>query len=164
MRVAIFSETFLPKIDGIVRVACLTLEHLQRRGIDAILLAPTHDIHEYAGAEVIPLPNLPLPMYPEVRMSFPHLCTYRRVKSFKPDLIHVFHPLMAGLAGLTFAHRLKVPSIASFHLDMARMTTFYNLHFLQPTFQHATRWTFNQANYALAPSKLVQSDMKRLGV
>src|SRR5258708_27124316 len=144
MRVAIFSETFLPKIDGIVRVDCLTLEHLQRRGIDAILLAPTHDIHEYAGAEVIPLPNLPLPMYPEVRMSFPHLGTYRRVKSFKPDLIHVFHPLMAGLSGLTFAHRLKVPSTASFPLDMARITTFFHLHLLQPPLLPSHRGTRNQ--------------------
>src|SRR5258708_14760795 len=111
MRVAIFSETFLPKIDGIVRVAWLTLDHLQRGDIEAILLAPTHDIHEYAGAEVIPLLNLPLPMYPEVRMSFPHLGTYRRVKQFKPDLIHVFHPLMAGLAGVTFPRRRKVSTL-----------------------------------------------------
>ena len=32
MRIALFSETFLPKIDGIVKVVCLTLEHFQRRG------------------------------------------------------------------------------------------------------------------------------------
>src|SRR5258708_24726293 len=148
MRVAICSETFLHKIDGIVRVACLSLEHLQRRGIEAILLAPTHDIHEYAGAEVIPLPNLPLPMYPEVRMSFPHLGTYRRVKQFKPDLIHVFHPLMAGLAGLTFARRLKVPTIASFHLDMARLIAFYRPRPFQTTFLPATRSNFHLADFA----------------
>ena len=32
MRIAIITETFLPKVDGIVKVSCLLLDHLSRRG------------------------------------------------------------------------------------------------------------------------------------
>jgi len=164
MRVAIYTETFLPKIDGIVRVACLTLEHLQRCGIEAVIIAPEQGVKEYAGAPVIGIPNIPFPLYPEVRFSFPHPGIYRRVKRFNPDLMHVFHPALAGMAGLVFARRLKVPSIASFHLDIAKMTDFYRVGILHTPIKAGTRWAFNRATYTLAPSRLVQQEMRDLGV
>ncbi len=164
MRVAIYTETFLPKVDGIVKVACLTLEHFQRRGIEAVLIAPERGIREYAGTPIIGVPGVPLPFYPEGNFLFPHAGTYQRIKAFKPDIMHAFHPLMAGLAGLMFARWLKVPIIASFHLDVARITSFYKFGFLKGTFQRGTRWSFNRANYALAPSRLVQTELLQLGV
>src|SRR5512133_3939476 len=121
MRIALYTETFLPKIDGIVKVACLTLEHFQRRGIEAVIVAPEQGIREYAGAQVIGVPGITNPIYPEGRISFPHPGTYGRVKAFRPDIMHSFHPVMAGMAGVLFARWLHVPAVISFHLDLARM-------------------------------------------
>ncbi len=90
MRVALYTETFLPKIDGIVKVACLTLEHFQRRGIDAVIVAPAQGVREYAGAPVIGVPGFANPLYPEGRISLPHPGTYRQVKAFRPDICTVF--------------------------------------------------------------------------
>ena len=42
MRVAIITETFLPKVDGIVKVTCLLLDHLSKRGIEALVIAPRY--------------------------------------------------------------------------------------------------------------------------
>ena len=39
MRIAVVAETFLPKIDGIVNTLCHLLEHLSRRGHQALVLA-----------------------------------------------------------------------------------------------------------------------------
>ncbi|MEP7284756.1 MAG: glycosyltransferase family 1 protein [Chloroflexota bacterium] len=164
MRVALYSETFLPKIDGIVRVACLTLEHLQRRGIEAVIVAPQQGVREYAGARVIGVPGIRNPLYPEGRLNFPTPHVYQQVKAFKPDIMHIFHPVMLGMAGLFFAHQMKVPSIASFHLDLARISAFYKVGFLQYPITRASTWAFNQADYALAPSKLVQREMIQKGV
>jgi glycosyltransferase involved in cell wall biosynthesis len=164
MRVALYTETFLPKIDGIVKVACLTLDHFQRRGIEAIVVAPEQGVKEYAGAKVIGVPSARNPLYPEGRVSFPNPGIYQQVKAFQPDVMHMFHPILAGMAGLYFAHRLKVPSIASFHLDMARISTFYRAGFLKKPIEQATTWVFNKADYALAPSKLVQAELLEQGV
>ena len=38
MRIAIFTETFLPKLDGIVSILCLALQRLQERGHQALLI------------------------------------------------------------------------------------------------------------------------------
>ena len=41
MKVAIFAETFLPKVDGIVVKVCHLLEHLEKRGHEAVVFAPS---------------------------------------------------------------------------------------------------------------------------
>ncbi|HVO43611.1 MAG TPA: glycosyltransferase, partial [Aggregatilineales bacterium] len=66
--------------------------------------------------------------------------------------------------GMILAKRFGVPSIASFHLDMARITTFYRLGFLRRPVARLSTWVFNRANYALAPSRSVQREMLAAGV
>ncbi|MFN3335016.1 MAG: hypothetical protein ACK47M_21150, partial [Caldilinea sp.] len=53
MRIAIFTETFLPKIDGIVSILCLLLQRLQEQGHRVILFGPPGGPSEYAGAEIV---------------------------------------------------------------------------------------------------------------
>ena len=64
LRLAIFTETFLPKIDGIVTVACILLDRLQERGIEAIVFAPGTHPEEYAGHRVVSVPGVRLPHLP----------------------------------------------------------------------------------------------------
>lgn len=164
MRIALYTETFLPKIDGIVKVACLTLDHFQRRGVEAVIVAPDQGVRDYAGYPVIGVPCVVNPLYPEGRLNFPHPGTYRAVKAFQPDIMHVFHPVMAGMAGMLFSRWLHVPSIASFHLDLERISSFYRLGFLKRPIRWATQRVFNLSSYVLAPSRLVQKDLLDQGV
>lgn len=164
MRVAIYTETFLPKIDGIVRVTCLTLEHLQRRGIEAVVVAPEQGVREYAGAEVIGVPGFVNPVYPEGRITLPNPIVYNKVRRFKPDLMHSFHPVVTGLAGLFFARWMRVPAISSFHLDLANMLTFYKIGLVGAALKRITTWAFNRSAYTLAPSKLIQARMRSEGI
>jgi len=65
MRVAIITENFLPKLDGVTRTLARLLEHLQTTGHQALLLGPESGMEEYAGAQVVGTAGLPLPFYPE---------------------------------------------------------------------------------------------------
>jgi hypothetical protein len=40
MRIALFTETFLPKVDGIVTRLRHTVEHLQRNGDQVLVVSP----------------------------------------------------------------------------------------------------------------------------
>src|SRR2546423_1510226 len=61
MRVAIVMETFLPKLDGIVRMLTELLAYLARRGHEALVVAPGAGPQAYAGFAVARLPRLPRP-------------------------------------------------------------------------------------------------------
>ena len=164
MRIALFSETFLPKIDGIVKVVCLTLEHFQRRGVEAVVVAHDRGVSEYAGAPVIGVRGIPAPFYPELRLGPPTPNTYLKIKTFQPDIIHTIHPVIVGLGGILMAKRLHVPIVSSFHIDLMRMSHFYGLGLLEPAAWLLTRTTFSWADVTLAPSKLIQGEMQANGL
>lgn len=164
MRVALFTETFLPKIDGIVTVTCLLLDHLSRRGIETAIVAPKMGVERYNRTPIIGVPGVVLPMYPELRVGPPTLSTYRAVKRFQPDIAHFIHPALIGVPGMWMAKRLGIPRLASFHLDLARLVHHFHMGFLEPFTVWLTRTVFNAADYALAPSKLIKHEMEQLGV
>ncbi len=164
MRVALFTETFLPKIDGIVTVVCLLLDHLTKRGIETVVVAPKMGVEKYKETPVIGVPGVRLPLYPELRVGPPTWKTYRCIKEFKPDVAHYIHPVLIGVPGMMMARRLQVPTVASFHLDLARLAHHFKLGFLEPVTDALTRTVFNAADYSLAPSNLVLKDMQQIGV
>lgn len=166
MRVALFTETFLPKIDGIVTVLILLMDHMVKRGVEFMVVAPKLNGQQadYRGHKVVGVPGITLPFYPELKFGPPNLQTYREVKAFKPDIAHFIHPTLVGTGGMMMAKRLNVPTLASFHLDLANMAHYMGFGFIQPVVWWYTRQNFNAADYALAPSRLVQQDMLDHGV
>lgn len=164
MRVAFFTETFLPKIDGIVTVACLLLDHLERRGIESIIVAPKMGCEQYRSTRVVGVPGVTMPLYPELKVGPPTYSTYTQVRDFRPDVIHAIGPALIGGPGLAMAKWLGVPTVASFHLDLSRLVHHFNIGFMEPVTDLWTRLIFNQADYALAPSKQVQRQMLDIGV
>ncbi len=165
MRVAVFTETFLPKLDGIVTVICLLLDHLAERGVESVIVAPKlSDMQQDGQTRVISGPGITLPFYPELKVGPPTLSTYSELKAFDPDVAHLIHPALIGLGGMMMAKRMGVPTLASFHLDLARITRYFHLGFLEPLTNLYTRLIFNRADYTLAPSRLVQRQMLESGV
>lgn len=164
MRVALFTETFLPKVDGIVTVICLLLDHLTERGIETVVVAPKMGCEQYKQTPVIGVPGVRFPLYPELRVGPPTISTYHQLKAFNPDIAHFIHPVLIGVPGMLMAKRLGIPTLASFHLDVARLTHHFNIGFIEPITDFFTRIVFNAADYSLAPSRLIQQEMIELGV
>lgn len=164
MRIALYTETFLPQVNGIVKVMCRTLEHLQRCGIEAAVIAPQESVDEYAGARVIKTPSVRNPFYPKGKVGIPTLRTFAQVKDFQPDVMHLFHPSFTALIGQRFADRIGVPTVASFHLDLDHAINFYHFKPMRHLVRQMIRWEFNQCDLALAPSPLVQGQIRALGI
>jgi glycosyltransferase involved in cell wall biosynthesis len=164
MRVALFTETFLPKIDGIVTVTCLLLDHLTKRGIDTVIVAPKMGCERYNETPVIGVPGVRFPLYPELRIGPPTTATFQEIRTFAPDIAHFIHPAVIGVPGMLMASYLGIPKVASFHIDVARIAHHYHLGFIEPVTDVATRVIFNKADVSLAPSKLIQADMERIGI
>ena len=170
MRVAIITETFLPKVDGIVKVACLLLDHLRLRGIDAMVIAPRYgESATYKDVPICSLPSVSLPLYPEARLGFATFSLYRQLAAFKPDIAHLFHPVMTGIPTMGMLKWMAVPTVTSFHLDYARLANQFrvgliDLGFARPLIDELTKTIFNWSDYSLAPSKRVQRQMRQLGI
>ncbi|MHB8600735.1 MAG: glycosyltransferase family 4 protein [Ktedonobacteraceae bacterium] len=119
MRVAIITENFLPKRDGVTHTLVQLLEHLRAQGHSALLLGPDSGMTEYAGAEIVGTAGLPLPFYPELKFNFFRPLFVRRLNEFDPDIVHLVDPVILGATGLAMAHLLNKPLVSSYHTNLA---------------------------------------------
>lgn len=155
MRVAIFTETFLPKLDGIVSILCLALRRLAERGHQALLIGPPDVPPEYAGARCVGVGGPRFPLYPEVRINLPSRRIGRALRAFQPDLVHVVNPVFLGPTGIAYARRLGLPLVASYHTDIPGYAKYYGFPWGERPLWWLFRTMHNIADLNLVPSTYI---------
>ncbi len=152
MRIAITTETFLPKTDGIVTTLCHLLDHLQIRGHACMVFAPEGGPNRYAAAEVTGLRSYNFPLYPEQKMVTPVARMGPHLERFQPDVVHLVNPISLGMAGLRQAEKNGIPVVASYHTDLPGYLERWGYRFLSPVAWTYLRWIHNRADINLCPS------------
>jgi len=163
VKIAIFTETFLPKIDGVVTILCQVLERLQAKGHQVLLFGPPGGPQEYAGAEIVGVGGPRFPLYPELRINIPRRFVWEKIKAFQPDLVHIVSPFFLGPFGFSYARRLNVPILASFHTHVPSYVRYYGGAFVEPIVWSYLRALHNQADVNLCPSTETLRDLRSHG-
>lgn len=164
MRIALFTETFLPKVDGIVTRLSHTVEHLERNGDHVLVVAPEGGITEYKGARVYGVSGFPLPLYPELKLALPRPSIGYALEEFQPDVIHVVNPAVLGLAGLFYAKVLKIPLVASYHTHLPQYLQHYGLGMLEGLLWELLKTGHNQAQINLCTSTAMMQELTNHGI
>jgi glycosyltransferase involved in cell wall biosynthesis len=163
MRIAMFTETFLPGTDGIVTRLCATLRHLQEQGHEVLLFAPEGAPQQYASARVVGIPAFTFFLYPEKKFAFPRRRILRELKAFDPDLVHVVNPAFLGLGGIYYAKRLRIPLVASYHTNVPKYARHYGFKWLEPALWWYFRTLHNRAEVNLCTSKAMWKELEEHG-
>lgn len=164
MRVALFTETFLPKIDGIVTRLKHTVAHLQRQGHQTIVFCPEGGLKEYQGAQIEGVKGMPLPLYPELKLAFPGPQIKTALQKFQPDLIHVVNPAVLGLGGIYYAKTLNIPLVASYHTHLPQYLQHYGLGALEGVLWELLKLAHNQARLNLCTSSAMVKELSSRGI
>ncbi|MBF2050034.1 MAG: glycosyltransferase [Leptolyngbya sp. IPPAS B-1204] len=164
MRIALFTETFLPKVDGIVTRLSHTVDHLQRMGDQVLVISPDGGLNEYRGAKIYGIPGFPLPLYPELKLALPRPAIRQELAAFQPDLIHIVNPAVLGLGGLYYAKSLDVPLVASYHTHLPKYLEHYGLGMLEGVMWELLKAVHNQAQLNLCTSTAMQEALTSHGI
>lgn len=164
MRIALFTETFLPKIDGIVTRLRHTVEHLQRNGDKVLIFSPDYGLREYKGAKIYGVEGFPLPMYPELKMAVPRPSIGRELEEFQPDIVHVVNPAILGLGGIYYAKAMKIPLVASYHTHLPQYLQHYGLGMLEGFLWELLKAAHNQAQLNLCTSMAMVEELRNHGI
>lgn len=106
-RILIVSDTWHPKIDGIVRVTDQLVRRLEARGHTTLVVHPGLFF------------TIPFPVYPELRLAlFPTPRLVRMVESFAPDHIHVMTEGPLGLAMRRLCRKRGWKFTTSYHTHL----------------------------------------------
>src|SRR5579863_9756169 len=169
MRIALFTETFIPKVDGIVTTLCQTVRQLRELGHEVLIFAPEGGIREFEGFRIIGMKSSSFPLYPELRLALPHASMRQVLINFRPDVLHVAEPALLGIAGLYYAGgknggALHVPLVISYHTDLPRYLHYYRLGFLEPHVWKILRLRHNRASVNLCTSTKMLEELRSHGI
>ncbi len=164
MKIAFFTETFLPKVDGIVTRLTKTIDNLVQKGDEVVVFCPEGCPTEYKGAKIIGVAAMPLPLYPELKLGLPGPAVSDALENFKPDLIHVVNPAVLGLGGIWLAKSNNIPLIASYHTHLPKYLEHYGMGMLEPLLWELLKAAHNQALLNLCTSTAMVEELESKGI
>ena len=164
MKIAFFTETFLPKVDGIVTRLTKTIPHLVESGDEVIIFCPEGCPENYKGAKVCGVPAMPLPLYPELKLGLPGPAVSEAIENFQPDLVHVVNPAVLGLGGIWLAKTNNIPLIASYHTHLPKYLEHYGMGMLEPLLWELLKAAHNQAVLNLCTSPAMVRELAEKGI
>jgi 1,2-diacylglycerol 3-alpha-glucosyltransferase len=133
MNIVIFTDTYLPKIDGVG----ISVDHFSRilgaRGHNFVICAPRYgdsDVEQIGdNIHIIRFKNAPLPSYPDIKVVLPsHKKLTKAMSIFKPDLVHIQTPGLLGQYGVLAAKMYGVPMIGTYHTLVSEQDTYISLY------------------------------------
>ncbi|MEC9489746.1 MAG: glycosyltransferase family 1 protein [Halanaerobiales bacterium] len=162
MKIAIFTDTFAPQINGVTKNLNRLLNYFSVQGIEYLLFAPesesrTESIYEN---NVVRLKSMNFFLYPELKFTLPNYLKVRsKLMKFKPDLFHLITPFNIGLTGLYAARQSDSPIVASYHTNFDQYLDYYNLNFLEKAAWKYLRWFHDQALRNYCPSEETRKEL-----
>lgn len=165
MKVAVVSESFLPHVNGVTGSVLQVLRHLRRTGHEAQVIAPGDPPSTCEGFEVVALPSIGFPGYPQVRV--PLVVTGRLVRElerFAPDVIHLASPFALGGQVVRAAATLDIPVVAIYQTDVAGFALRYGLTAASNAAWRRIRSIHERAQITLAPSPTAARDLVSHGI
>jgi len=164
LKIAFFTETFLPKVDGIVTRLTRTVEQLGAAGDQVMVFCPEGAPSHFAGAEIVGVPALPLPLYPELKLALPRPAVSDALDQFQPDLVHVVNPAVLGLGGIWLAKTRELPLVASYHTHLPKYLEHYGMGMLEPLLWELLKAAHNQAQLNLCTSTAMVEELRDRGI
>jgi len=164
VKIAFFTETFLPKVDGIVTRLTKTVQQLVAAGDEVLIFCPEGAPDGYMGARVVGVPAMPLPLYPELRLALPRPAVSEALDRFGPDLVHVVNPAVLGLGGIWLARSRGLPLVASYHTHLPKYLEHYGMGMLEPLLWELLKAAHNQAQLNLCTSTAMVEELAARGI
>jgi len=177
VRIAYFTDTYAPEVNGVTNTLTKLMGYLAREGVEFLIFAPDYakkeeregfvaqsakGIYRFRGRNMKIAPNscLAFPRYEEISA----LCSH-----FKPDLIHVVTEFGIGRIGVKYAKANHLPLVMSYHTDYCKYLDFYHLSLFVPAAESYLRQYYKNADRILVPSKhtrnsLLTKGYKKIGI
>lgn len=119
MNIGLFTDTFLPIVDGVGRVVLAYAETLAALGHKVTVSAPLNETDHRGGYpfDLIDYASIKVPTAPQYKTGSPILDTHYRLRMAGTalDIVHAHSPFGAGAEALRVAREKNIPLVGTFH-------------------------------------------------
>lgn len=176
MKIALFTDTYPPAVNGVAVHVSTLAEALAKQGHSVLVCVPGHSQPpQTASFQFYLFSSVPSLVYPDLRLTTPFsIKCLQVVRDFKPDVIHFHTPGTIGLNGVLIAKRLKVPIIGSFHTyfmepEYLKLIALDKLHLHENEIIISLGWKisnsiYNKSDYVVTYSESTKLDLIHNGL
>lgn len=189
MRIGFFTDSYLPRLDGIAISVETFRKYLERLGHEVYVFCPERpEPFAPANDRIYRFKSYDAMLYDEYRNTFPftkkHIDTIKRLNL---DIVHVHTPLQIGMLGNYMARKQKIPVVTTCHSDPGLFKDYIWLkgvfglasgsvslltphhtkrpHLANPlSIKHQIKTYFNNFDAIISPSEKIDRHVKDLGI
>ncbi|MEI6498797.1 MAG: glycosyltransferase [bacterium] len=175
MKIAIFSDTFPPQINGVANVVYKSAVELVKLGHEVLVFTISNgsddkmndpELFKADGFELNRITSVPIPVYPGFRFALPINNAIVKLRKFKPDIIHTHTPFSVGWSLIGPAKLFHIPVVGTHH-------TFYDQYLkhahLDYDWVKKLSWSYtldyyNRCDIVLSPSRSLAEELQKHGL
>lgn len=170
MRVALFVETYLPYINGVVTHVNLLKEGLEKQGHTVLIVTADPNVkHHEIKNGVLYCPAVSIKKLYSYGIAAPY--NRRRMKlisEFNPDVIHIHQEFGIGMSGLYAAKTLNIPVVYTMHTMYDEYLYYVAHEAFMPIVRRLSHGYFKKiakrSDRITGPSKKVSEYLDKIGV
>ncbi|MGH8585604.1 MAG: glycosyltransferase [Gammaproteobacteria bacterium] len=175
MRIALFTDTFLPQVNGVVRSVVTTANELVRRGHAVAVF--TMDVSRIEGegpqgeldqrVQVFPFPSFTLPGFRHIQARFPTIARpLAKLRRFRPDVIHLHTIFTVGWEGVACAKVLGCSLVGSHHGFLAEYLSNFRLDYpvIKRLLRRYLAFFYNRCSLVITPARALERELLEHGL
>ena len=165
MKVAFFTESLLPHVDGVSLTLARLFGTLEREGVDFRVFSPFQPEEPSWAERVRPVRFFRFPLYPDYRVTIPGGGqTAEALRGYAPDLVHVVSPTPMAIWAQRQAASIGVPVVSSFHTHFVSYFRYYGVPRLEGLGWRYLRWFYGRCRRTYAPSRSISRELGEHGI
>jgi glycosyltransferase involved in cell wall biosynthesis len=130
MKIAVYTHSIAPSIDGVCRRFTGIIHEFIRQGHEVLLFTMESEPEDLPKKlPFVTLDSMVFPSYPNKKVAKPTLNSlsliFSNLSSFRPDILHVVADGFSQFFALV-ALSLNIPIVASFHTDLVDLLSTHN--------------------------------------
>jgi len=161
MRIGLFTDTYIPEVNGVVTVLTMMTRELRREGHEVYIFCPSHPSGDDTSTGVYHFPSLRFIFYKGIRVAIPYNRSALRLIS-SLDIIHSHDPGPMGLLALWASERYHIPHVHTYH-GLYMYYRRYLPRAIRPTrgmVKSMSRLLCNHCNAIIAPSDQMKHELE----
>jgi 1,2-diacylglycerol 3-alpha-glucosyltransferase len=172
LRIAIFTDTFLPQVNGVVRTITTLAQGLVSRGHEVAIFTidvnkiKTQEISSASGlngqVQIYTFFSATSPWFKDIQLRFPTIVApFSAARQFRPDIIHSQTSFGIGWDAVMVAKLLKCPLIGTHHGFLAEYLNNIKLDFDLPKrlMRHYLAFYFNRCDAVTTPCRALSQEL-----
>lgn len=127
LRIAHFSDTYVPRRDGVVTILQTLTTAMAETGHESLVVVPRHPDQPADDDQLLRLPSIPCGVAQFRLATWPRNKHVERIAHWLPHVVHVHTPGPTGLLGILTARRLGLPLVLTHHADLHAYAEAYRI-------------------------------------